>query len=165
MKALMALLPLVLLLGACGGNGGEERPAAPPAQPAAPAASAAEDNERPGCELITAAEVSSALGSEVGEGEDYSMRGCRWRAKSGTIVSLEIFPPGKATCEGQEFLVSGREERVAGLGGSALWGSSGDLVVCSDKGVINLDFDDSRADPRKDKEALVGMAKIILTRL
>jgi hypothetical protein len=165
MKIQAPILLVVLLAGAACGGAGEERQAEPPAQPPASAASAAEDRERPGCELMTAAEVSAAVGSEAGDGEDHSLRGCRWTAKSGTIVSLEIFPPGKASCDGQEFLVSGKEERVAGLGDSALWGSSGDLVVCSAKGVINLDFDNSPADPRRDKEALEAMAKIVLARL
>lgn len=115
--------------------------------------------------LVTQAEVSAAVGSMVGPGEESSLKGCTWTAGSGTVVRLAVYPGGAEICKGQEFLVSGREERVPGLGDSALWGSSGDLVVCTSKAVFKLDIERSHNDPRKDREALVSMAKSVLGRL
>jgi hypothetical protein len=128
--------------------------------PASPAPERAE-----GCDLATPAELSAALGSQVGAGESSGLKGCTWTAASGVRVLLEVYQGNAVTCKAQESLVSGREERIAGLGDSALWGSSGDLVVCSARAVVRINLENSRNDPRKDREALVAIGRTILGRL
>ncbi len=155
---------LILAVG-CGGSGSSDE-----AMPGASGESSdAEASGRvEGCAVLTQEQVSAALGAPVGAGEDSGLTGCAWRAESGARVSLQIYAGSTlvaATCDAQKFLVSGREEEVPGLGDSALWGSSGDLVVCTSRAVLKVDVDNTRSDPRQDREVLVQIARLALGRI
>jgi hypothetical protein len=129
---------------------------------AAEAPSDATTQPRSGCDLATAAELGAIVGSAVKPGETSGLRGCQWSAANGLRIRLGVFGGDAATCKAQQLLVSGRQERVPDLGDTALWGSSGDLVVCSAKAVITIDLEKSRNDPRKDRDALIAIARLVL---
>jgi hypothetical protein len=121
-----------------------------------------------GCNLVTKEEVAAALGSAVGDGEEEGLAGCAWNAASGPRISLAVFArhllsPG--TCDGQKFFVSGQKEEIPGLGDSALWGSSGALVVCSAKAVLKIDVDHTRHSSDRDRETAIKVARAALSRL
>jgi len=172
------LVATVFALAGCAGGGqggGEEDRAAPPAPPApAPPATAppATQQDPPddleACELVTTTEIGTALGSPVGDGEESGLRGCSWKAASGATAGIQVFAGPMLTpktCEAQKALVSGREEPITGIGDSALWGSSGDLVVCTTQVVIKVDIDNTQNSPDKDREAALAVGRAALGRL
>lgn len=166
----MRVVALLLLAGTAAGAGcgsGEQATQAP-AEQAAAAPARAQGEERQGCDLVTRDEVAAALGGPVGEGASFGLRGCAWKGEGRARVQLQVFAgplwtPG--TCDAQKQLVSGREETVAGLGDTALWGSSGALVVCIARAVVKVDVDDTEVSPDRDRETAVGIARAALPRL
>jgi Protein of unknown function (DUF3558) len=167
---LLLVAGAVLLVVACGG--GPETQEATGAGAASEGAAKAEDDRSlddvETCGLLTREQVSAALGVTVGEGAESALSGCRWQSESGASVVLEVFAgsmfaPG--TCDAQRQLMSGREEDVPGLGESARWGSSGNLVVCSNRAVVRVDLDNSRNAPSDDRPRLVQVARLALERL
>jgi len=161
--ALMLTLPI--LAAACGGGASDAAPAGGTGG-AETAATAMDDLD--GCSIVTAEEVSAALGGPVGDGEDRGLVGCGWRTESGATVVLQVFAGSmlaSGTCDGQKFLVSGREEEIPDLGDSALWGTSGDLVVCDSRAVLKIDIDNTPNSPEEDRDAAVRVARAALARL
>lgn len=160
-------LSWLLLCGlsvACGGA--EERPVSSAGTSASPGVSEVAIPE--GCDLLSKQQVSAALGSDVGDGEEMGLAGCRWQAQSGVVASVQIYAGSglsSGTCDAQRFLVSGRQEDVPGLGDSALWGTSGDLVVCSAKAVLTIDVDNTPNSPDEDRDVPVTLARSVLERL
>jgi hypothetical protein len=136
----------------------------PVAETASPAATA----DLEACALVTRDQVTEALGSPVGQGEERGLVGCGWRTESGTEVVLQVYAGSmlaSSTCDGQKFLVSGQQEEVAGLGDSAVWGSSGDLVVCSSTAVLKVDVENTPNSPDEDRDVAVKVARAALARL
>jgi hypothetical protein len=164
----MTRVALVVLAGVIAGAAcaeGDGRQGAPPPDPAQ---DAREEADLRGCALVTKEEVAAALGSAVNDGEEEGLAGCAWKAPSGPRISLAVFAghllsPG--TCDGQKFLVSGRKEEIPGLGDSTLWGSSGDLVVCSAKAVLRIDVKHTRHSSEQDRETALQVARAALRRL
>jgi hypothetical protein len=79
------------------------------------------------------------------------------------VFAGHLLSPG--TCDGQKFFVSGQKEEVPGLGDSALWGSSGDLVVCSAKAVLTIDVKNTRQGSDRVRETALTVARTALRRL
>jgi hypothetical protein len=164
----MTRVPVVVLAGmiagaACGQGDGRQA-----SLPDDRAKDAREEADVRGCDLVTKAEVAAALGSAVGDGEEEGLAGCAWHAESGPRISLAVYAGhllSPATCDGQKFFVSGRKEEIAGLGDSALWGSSGDLVVCSAKAVLKIDVKKTRQSSEQDRETALEVARAALRRL
>jgi hypothetical protein len=164
----MTRVPLVVLAGmiagvACGQGDGSQA-----SLPDDRAQDAREEADVRGCDLVTKEEVAAALGSAVGDGEEEGLAGCAWNAASGPRISLAVFAghllsPG--TCDGQKFFVSGQKEEVPGLGDSALWGSSGDLVVCSATAVLKIDVKNTRQGSDRVRETALTVARTALRRL
>jgi hypothetical protein len=158
-----------LLLGALfltGCGGGSEPPQATGASASDEDAVALDDVET--CALLTREQVAAAVGAEVGAGSEWGLSGCEWRADPGPIVVLQVFAGSMladSTCESQRTLMTGREEDVPGLGESARWSSSGNLVVCSSDAVVRVDMDDSPNAPSDDREALIQIARQAIERL
>jgi hypothetical protein len=153
----------LMVVCACGGN---ERQAEEPA--AGAVAGAREVTEVNGCDLLTKEEAAAFLGSPVKDGEEQGLAGCSWTAESGAQIRLGLFAGSmltSETCNGQRFLVSGREEEIPGLGDSALWGSSGALVVCTTKAVLKINVEDTPQSPDEDRETAIKVARAALGRL
>jgi hypothetical protein len=163
-RTLASVLITSTMIGAACGGGGS--PAGRPESAATEDAAEAGDLE--GCALVTREEVSGALGSQVAEGEEQGLVGCGWQADSGARVSLHVYAGSllaSGTCDSQKSLVSGREEEVAGLGETALWGTAGDLVVCSRNAVVKVDVDNTPDAPERDRETAIAVARAALGRL
>lgn len=158
----IAVLFTILLMGR-GGGAGEPAASSPPADDEVEAASV-----RPGCELLTDAEVADATGTTVSGHEEYSLDGCRWRSEGGASLMLDVYAGSTlapATCGAQKALGVGREEAVAGLGDSALWKTSGSLVVCTARAVLRFNLDGSRRSVPEDKDGVTALARLALSRL
>jgi hypothetical protein len=157
----MLLLAVVTFSAACGRS--EETQASRPADARAEAKA-----DVKGCNLVTREDVAAALGGSVGDGEETGLAGCRWSAEDRGEVRLQVYAGSlftPETCKAQKSLVSGRQEEISGLGDSALWGSSGDLVVCTQKAVLKIDVENTPGSPDQDRETLVKVARAALGRL
>jgi hypothetical protein len=166
MRAIAVLFTTILLTG-CGGGAGEPGASS---QPPAAAADAEEDAavDRSGCELLTDAEVAEATATTVTGHEEASLDGCRWRSEGGTTLMLDVYAGSTlspATCGAQKALGVGREEAVEGLGDSALWKTSGSLVVCSARAVIRFNLDNSKRSVPEDEQGVIALARLALDRL
>jgi hypothetical protein len=121
-----------------------------------------------GCALVTREEVAAAVGADVGEGEERGLAGCGWKTDSGIEVVMHVYAGSmlaSATCESQRSLVSGRQQPVSDLGDEAVWGSSGDLVVCSRHAVLKIDVDNTPNSPDEDRAVAVAVARAAMGRL
>lgn len=128
-----------------------------------------------GCELVTDDEILGALGEPVTEREEGGWYGCELKTDS-NFVDLRIFPdtslPEETCSENQSSMpygqsAKGRLQPVRGLGDAAIWGSSGDLLVCTDRGLLVVSFEYSAATMSTDdeKEAAIAIAGHALQRL
>jgi hypothetical protein len=165
MRTLTSVFVAAAFVSAGCGGGGESQAIR---EESAAIEDAPEPADLDGCSLVTEEEVSAALGSQVGEGEDQGLAGCGWQAASGARVSLHVYAGpllAAGTCDSQKSLVSGREEEVAGLGETALWGTSGDLVVCSRAAVLKIDVDETPDPPERDRETAIAVARAALGRI
>lgn len=160
---------LALVATACSGGGSGVADAEAEARAGAlEASSPAATHEMKGCDLLSVEEVSAALGGPPRPGEAYGVVGCAWETQAGARLSIQLFTGSAftpATCDGQKFLVAGRQEEIAGLGDHALWGSTGDLVVCSSTAVLKMDVENTPAPPSEDRAALIAVARAALGRL
>ncbi len=160
----VAMLFLAGVLVDCGGGDGGPRATQDPAR-SADAGGDEEASETSGCDLLTDAEVGEATGATIAGHEESGLRGCRWRAQDGMQLMLDVYSGSSATCDAQKALGTGREEAVSGLGDSALWKSSGSLVVCNPRAVIRFNLDNSQRTVPEDKEGLIKLAPLVLDRL
>jgi hypothetical protein len=158
---------MVGLVASCGGGRSESSDAAPAT--GAPAGGGADAAARKtGCDLLTDAEVGEAIGTTIAGHEDAGLSGCRWRAEAGTQLMLDLYAGSSlvsSTCDAQKYLGTGREEAVPGLGDSALWKTSGSLVVCAPRAVIRFNLDNSARTVPENKAALIKLANSALGRL
>lgn len=165
----MRVVALLLAVAAAGaGCGSGEEGTRTPAEQADAAPAGTREEEREGCGLVTRDEVAAALGGPVGEGASFGLRGCAWKGEGRARVQLQAFAGPlwtPRTCDAQKQLVSGRQEPVPGLGDTAVWGSSGDLVVCTARAVVKVDVDDTEVSPDRDRETAAGIARAALPRL
>lgn len=127
-----------------------------------------------GCDLVTNDEIRLAIGEPVVEAEEGGIYGCRWTTES-AVVGLRVFPdpdlpPG--SCEGESAMpygqsAEGKLEPVAGVGETAVWGSRGNLLVCTGSGllVVDLEKTGSAMAPEQRKQAAVRIANNALGRL
>jgi len=172
--------PLMLLLAfatACVGCGaGDDEPAGDlaareDAEPIEPW----DESAFAGCELVTDDEIMSAVGEPVSSKEEGGYYGCRWKTES-HLLNLSIFSttslPPDACQEGGTSMpygksAQGKQYPVSGLGDSAIWGSSGDLLVCTGRGLLTVDYESSPAamSPDDEKEVAVKVAQYALGRL
>jgi hypothetical protein len=163
----LVLAMAVGCLSACAGDSGtpssSDRAAAPAASGSGePAAGKA------GCDLLTDAEVGAALGATIAGHEDSGLAGCRWSGEGGARLMLDVYAGSAmiaSTCDAQKNLGTGREEPVEGLGDSAQWKTSGSLVVCSPRGVIRFNLDNSPRTMPENRAALITLARTVLERL
>ena len=177
-QRLLLLLSVAAAAAGCGGEHKEQAadtsPAPAPYEAAAPAAADAWDPTAVlGCELVSDAEIRLALGEPVASKEEGATYGCRWRTAS-HAVALRVFPdadllPGSCD-EAQEALpygqsAKGQLEPVSGVGDTAIWGSSGDLLVCTGGGLVVVDVEASTLAPEAQKHAAVQIADNALGRL
>jgi hypothetical protein len=58
----------------------------------------------------------------------------------------------------------GRQELVDGLGDDAIWGSSGDLLVCTGRGLLTVDMEQT-ISPSGEKDVAMLIARTALGRL
>lgn len=161
----MRWLAVALAIGclmACGEPGGSDT------EPAATATdSAAAPVELAGCDLLSDAEVGTALGTTIAGHEESGLSGCRWSSDAARLM-LDVYAGSSlvaSTCDAQKYLGTGREEPVEGLGDSAQWKTSGSLVVCSPRAVIRFNLDDSPRTVPENREALTTLARTVLDRL
>lgn len=128
-----------------------------------------------GCELVSDEEVRVALGEAVVEKEDGGWYGCRWKTES-NVVGLDVFAdaslPPDSCAEGGASMpygksAMGRQELVPGLGDQAIWGSSGDLLVCTERGLLTVDMERTASTmaPAAAKQAAIAIARKALGRL
>lgn len=130
-----------------------------------------------GCDLVMEGELLDAIGGRIVEMEegDGDWYGCRWLTASG-VVELLVFPdtdlPEEACQKKQRSAphgqtVDGDRQEVPDLGDSALWGSDGDLLVCTKRGLLAVHLPQTDADPNDLglQSAAVEIAAIALTRL
>ena len=128
-----------------------------------------------GCELVSDDEVRIALGEAVVAKEEGGFYGCRWTTES-NLVGLRVFPnnrlPAGSCDEAQTGMpygqsAKGRTESVTGLGDSAVWGTSGDLLVCTGGGLLVVDMEQTASSMPHDarKQAAVLIAGSALSRL
>lgn len=163
MRWLAVALALGCLTGCGQDSGGSDT------EPAAPATdSAASPVETAGCDLLTDAEVGTAIGTTIAGHEESGLAGCRWSSDAGARLMLDVYAGSSlvaSTCDAQKSLGTGREEPVEGLGDSALWKTSGSLVVCSPRAVIRFNLDNSPRTVPENREALATLARTVLDRL
>ncbi|HXW04196.1 MAG TPA: hypothetical protein VD833_03110 [Vicinamibacterales bacterium] len=165
MRCVGALVMAGLFAG-CGGGSGDGSDRAP--APAADAGSATPVATASGCDLLTDAEVGEATGTTIESHEESGLNGCRWSAQGGARLMLDVYAGSSrvsGTCDAQKALGTGREEPVSGLGDSALWKTSGSLVVCAPRAVIRFNLDNSSRSVPEDKAGLVRLARSVLGRL
>lgn len=128
-----------------------------------------------GCELVTDQEIATALGRPVTEREEGGFYGCSWKTDSDLLV-LRVFPdaslPADACSENQTSMpygqsAKGRLQVVPDLGDAAIWGSSGDLLVCTRRGLLVVSFEYSAPAmaPSDQREAAVRIAATALGQL
>lgn len=166
MRRLSVLVMAGFLVGCGGGEGADasDKAAVPAASDGGSAASVA---ARHACELVSDAEVGTATGTTVESHEETGLNGCRWRAGGGTQLTLHVYSGStlaSSTCDAQKRLGTGREEPVSGLGESALWKTSGRLVVCAQRAVLSFNLDNSSRSVPDDREGLVTLARSALGR-
>lgn len=165
MRCLGVLLVVGLAAG-CGGGRSDSSDTAPAT--GAAGGGAAPPAGKTGCDLLTDAEVGEALGTSISGHEDAGLSGCRWRAEAGAQLMLDVYAGSavvSSTCDAQKSLGTGREEAVPGLGDSALWKTSGSLVVCAPRGVIRFNLDNSPRTVPENKAALIKLASSALGRM
>lgn len=163
----LGVLLMVGLAASCGGSRSDS-PDRAPASGAAAGGAADPAAGKTGCDLLTDAEVGEALGTTISGHEDSGLAGCRWRAQAGTQLMLDLYSGSSlvsSTCDAQKYLGTGREEAVPGLGDSALWKTSGSLVVCSPRAVIRFNLDNSTRTVPENKAGLIKLAHSALGRL
>ncbi|HEX2140082.1 MAG TPA: hypothetical protein VHG33_10260 [Woeseiaceae bacterium] len=174
---LLVILGTAAAAAGCGGEHREQSPDTTPeqARPAAatPAVDTWDRSAVAGCELVSDAEIRLALGQSVASKEEGKSYGCRWRTES-NAVALRVFPdadllPGSCD-EAQEERPYGQSARgqlepVSGVGDTAIWGSSGDLLVCTGSGLVVVDVEASTLTPEEQKHAAVQIADNALARL
>jgi hypothetical protein len=169
----LVLLAVAAMLAGCG-NGDQEAPGE--------AAMAEGDAEREpwdkdayaGCELVSDDDVRTALGEAIDSKEEGGFYGCRWKTESYT-VGLRAFPdtslPAGSCDEAQTGMpygqsAQGRTESVTGLGDAAVWGTSGNLLVCTGRGLLVVDLEDSGSMTQDaQKQAASAIAGSALRRL
>jgi len=149
----------------CGGGDGGPRATDDPAASAADVGGDEAASDTSGCDLLTDAEVGEATGTTIASHEEAGLNGCRWRAQDGMQLMLDVYSGASATCDAQKVLGTGREEVVSGLGDSALWKTSGSLVVCTPRAVIRFNLDNSKRTVPEDKEGIIKLATSVLDRL
>ena len=163
----LGVLLVVGLAASCGGRGSDSSDTTP-ASGAAAAGAADPATDKTGCDLLTDAEVGEALGTTIAGHEDAGLAGCRWRAEAGMELMLDLYAGSSvvsSTCDAQKSLGTGREEPVPGLGDSALWKTSGTLVVCAPRAVIRFNLDNSTRTVPENKAGLIKLANSALGRL
>lgn len=130
---------------------------------------------RAGCGLVMNDEIAGALGRPVTSQEEGGFHGCSWQTESDLVV-LQVFPdaslPADACDENQTSMPYGQSAKgklyeLTDLGDSAIWGSSGDLLVCTGRGLLVVNFERSAANmsPDDEREAGIRIAKAALGRL
>jgi hypothetical protein len=128
-----------------------------------------------GCDLVTDDEIRTALGEAVASKEEGGYYGCRWTTES-ILLDLRVFAstslPADSCEENQQSMPfgqspKGRVQTVTGLGDKAVWGSSGDLLVCTGRGLLVVNFDRSGPNmaPDAQREAAMLIAANALGRL
>lgn len=171
------LLIVVIALGGCG-EPETPMPEAPDEPALTQGANVPWDRDSiAGCDLVTEGEFLDVMRGPIiemkeGDGDWY---GCRWITASG-VVDLLVFPdtglPEDACQEEQRSAphgqtVKGDRQEVPDLGDSALWGSQGDLIVCTERGLLAIHMRQAGADIDSAalKTAAAQTAAIALTRL
>ncbi|MGH9318562.1 MAG: hypothetical protein ACRD3V_01530 [Vicinamibacteria bacterium] len=149
----------------CGGGDGEPRADDDPPASAADVGGDEDASDTSSCDLLTDAEVGEATGTTIASHEESGLHGCTWRAQDGMQLILDVYSGSSATCHAQKVLGTGREEVVSGLGDSALWKTSGSLVVCTPRAVIRFNLNDSNRTVPEDKEGLIPLASSVLDRM
>ncbi len=167
MRAVTILFMAGVLVDCGGGDDGPRATDDPPAS-AADVVGDEAASDTSGCDLLTDAEVGEATGTTIASHEESGLHGCRWRAQDGMQLMLDVYSGSSvssATCDAQKVLGTGREEVVSGLGDSALWKTSGSLVVCTPRAVIRFNLDNSQRTVPENKEGLIKLAPSVLGRL
>lgn len=171
---MLALLAITAAATGCG-NGGNA-PSAETAMDESETEQEAWDTDaRAGCELVSDEEIRAALGEAVVEKEEGGWYGCRWKTQSFT-VGLSAFAdtslPADSCAAGGKSMpygksAMGRQELVEGLGDAAIWGSSGDLLVCTGRGLLTVDMEQtpSTMSPSEEKDVAIPIARSALKRL
>ena len=171
-KNLLALLAVVSAAAACGNE--TEAPGAADAERAVER-EPWDTDAYAGCELVSNDEIRSALGEAVVAREEGGYYGCRWKTES-NVVGLRVFAdsslPAETCDESQTAMpygqsAKGRVEVVTGLGDAAVWGTSGDLLVCTGGGLLVVDLEGTAATMTQDakKQAASSIAGNALSRL
>jgi hypothetical protein len=159
-------------LPACGADGNGD----PAAAPGAAAETEPWDQfSMEGCDLVTDEEIGGALGEPVQRREEGGYFGCRWTTAShriavsafatttlpaDTCTENQSSMPYGQTADGQLYLVDD-------LGDRALWGSSGELHVCTGRGLLVVIYETSPATmgPDDEKQVAIIVARHALGRL
>lgn len=166
----LALLAIAAAAAGCG-NGEMEAMDAAPGEAAE--REAWNTSTYAGCELVSAGEIQAALGETVVSQEEGGWYGCRWKTES-YVVGLSAFadtslPEDSCTLGATSMpygkTAFGKQETVAGLGDKAVWGSSGDLHVCTGRGLLTLDVEDSPIAPDEERDVAILLARSALGRL
>jgi hypothetical protein len=170
----LALLAIAAVATGCG-NGEVGRPDGTAIDESATEQEAWDTDAYGGCDLVADEEIRAALGEAVVEKEEGGWYGCRWKTES-FVVGLSAFAdtslPADSCAEGGESMpygksAMGRQEPVGGLGDEAIWGSSGDLLVCTARGLLTVDMErtPSTMSPPEEKEVAMLIARNALSRL
>ena len=171
-KKVLALLAVAALTAGCG-NGETGAPDEAPAEESTAEREPWNKDAYAGCELVSDDEVVTALGEAVDSKEEGGFYGCRWKTESYT-VGLRVFPdtslPAGSCDEEQTGMpygqsAKGRTEAVAGLGDSAVWGTSGDLLVCTGRGLLVVDMERTGSmtqDAKKQGASLIAGSALSL---
>lgn len=128
-----------------------------------------------GCDLVTDEEIHAALGEAVQSKEEGGYFGCRW-ATSSHRIAVSAFAtttlPSDTCTENQSSMpygqtADGQLYPVSDLGDRALWGSSGELHVCTGRGLLVVNYENSPATMSPDDEKVVAIevARHALARL
>lgn len=174
-KNVLALLALAASVAACGNGetGGEVSGEAAPEQSAA-ATDEWDKEAYAGCDLVSDDEIRSALAEDVVSKEEGGFYGCRWTTDS-YRVGLRVFPdtslPAGSCDEEQSGMpygqsAKGRTQAVGEVGDTAVWGSSGDLLVCTAGGLLAVDMESTGSMTQDvQKQAAILIAGSALSRL
>lgn len=173
-KSLLALLAAAAAAAGCG-NGGSDSADSPAVAESSTEREPWDQDASAGCDLVLDDEVRTALGEAVTAREEGGFYGCRWTTDS-NLVSLRVFPdtslPAGSCDESQSAMpygqsAMGRRVAVTDLGESAIWGTSGDLLVCTGRGLVVVDLERTGSSMTQDakREAAMLIAGSALSRL